>query len=320
MKWRPLGQTGLKVSPYCLGSMMFDGAGSTGPHDCVQIIHRALDGGINFIDTADGYSGGESEEIVGYALKGRRDGVVLATKFSGSMREGPNRAGGSRRWITSAIEDSLRRLQVDHIDLYPDPGTGTEETLSALTDLMRDGKLRAIGSSNFPASDIVEAQRVTTHRGLARFRTEQPPYSILKRGIERELLPTCQSYGMGALGVESAVDGSARRRLSQRSEAGNPAQERSLGPQSHEGRTDTRCRRTAHRTRRRRWITAAAHGGGLLRSPTRGWPRRLSGPASSTISRICSPGRTRCSLTTSWITSMRSHHRGPMSVRSTQRP
>jgi aryl-alcohol dehydrogenase-like predicted oxidoreductase len=162
-----------------------------------------LDSGINFIDTADVYSYSESEEIVGKALKGRRDNVVLATKVNGVMGKDPNRRGSSRRWIVAEVENSLRRLRTDHIDLYqihhPDPDTDIAETLSALTDLMRSGKVRAIGSSNFPATEIVEAQWVAQQQGLARFRTEQPPYSILNLGIEREVLPTCQRYGMGTL-------------------------------------------------------------------------------------------------------------------------
>jgi aryl-alcohol dehydrogenase-like predicted oxidoreductase len=200
---RPLGRTGINVSSYCLGTMMFGAAGNTDQTDCIRIIHKALDNGINFIDTADVYSGGETEEIVGRALKHRRDDIVLATKFHGSMGNDPNKAGGSRRWIIAEVENSLRRLQVDHIDLYqihhPDPGADIEETLSALTDLLRAGKVRAIGASNFPASDIVTAQWVAEQRGLARFRTEQPPYSILNRGTEREVLPICQRYGMGVL-------------------------------------------------------------------------------------------------------------------------
>jgi len=203
MQYRPLGRTGIKVSPYCLGAMMFGGMANADHDDCIRIIHKALDFGINFIDTADRYSGGESEEIVGKALKGRRDKVVLATKVHGAMGDDPNQQGASRRWITEAVEGSLRRLQTDHIDLYqlhrPAPDTDIEETLSVLTDLMRAGKVRAIGSSTFPASEIVEAQWVSERRGLARFRTEQPPYSILNRGIEREVLPACQKYGMGAL-------------------------------------------------------------------------------------------------------------------------
>ena len=203
MHYRALGKTGIKVSPYCLGAMMFGGLGNPDHDDCIRIIHKALDAGINFIDTADRYSRGESEEIVGKALKGRRDNIVLATKVHGPMGEDPNQQGNSRRWIMQAVEASLRRLQTDHIDLYqihrPAPDTDIEETLSALTDLMRAGKVRAIGSSTFPASEIVEAQWVADRRGLMRFRTEQPPYSILNRSAEREVLPVCQSYGMGAL-------------------------------------------------------------------------------------------------------------------------
>jgi len=203
MQYRTLGRTGIKVSPYCLGAMMFGGLGNPDHDDCIRIIHKALDSGINFIDTADRYSRGESEEIVGKALKGRRDNIVLATKVHGPMGVDPNQQGNSRRWIMQAVEASLRRLGTDHIDLYqihrPAPDTDIEETLSALTDLVRAGKVRAIGSSTFPASEIVEAQWVAERRGLARFRTEQPPYSILNRGGEREVLPVCQTYGMGAL-------------------------------------------------------------------------------------------------------------------------
>jgi aryl-alcohol dehydrogenase-like predicted oxidoreductase len=202
---RELGRTGIQVSPYCLGTMMFGQVANTDHDDCVRIIHRALDSGINFVDTADVYGDGrgESEKIIGRALKGRRDDIVLATKVNGSMGEDPNHGGSSRRWIVTAVEHSLRRLQTDHIDLYqihhPDPRTDIEETLSALTDLVRSGKVRAIGSSNALASEIVEAHWVADRRGLQRFRTEQPPYSILNRGIEREVLPTCQRYGMGTL-------------------------------------------------------------------------------------------------------------------------
>ncbi|GAA3427372.1 aldo/keto reductase [Streptosporangium nondiastaticum] len=182
---------------------MFGRVGNPDHDECVRIIHRSLEAGINVIDTADVYSCSETEEIVGKALKGRRDDVILATKVNGPMGEDPNRAGNSRRWIVTEVEHSLRRLQTDHIDLYqihhPDPRTDIEETLAALTDLMRDGKVRAIGTSNFPASDIVEAQWVAERRALARFRTEQPPYSLLNRGIEREVLPVCERYGMGTL-------------------------------------------------------------------------------------------------------------------------
>lgn len=202
MQYHTLGRTGIKVSPYCLGAMMF-GTANTDQDDCVRIIHKALDAGINFVDTADMYGRGASEEIVGKALKGRRGNVVLATKAHGAMGDDPNQQGNSRRWITQEIEASLRRLQTDHIDLYlvhrPSPDTDVEETLSALTDLMRAGKVRAIGSSTFPASEIVEAQWVAERRGLARFRVEQPPYSILNRGIERDVLPVCERHGMGAM-------------------------------------------------------------------------------------------------------------------------
>jgi aryl-alcohol dehydrogenase (NADP+) len=203
MQYRTLGKTGIKVSPYCLGAMMFGAAGNPDHDEGVRIIHKALDAGINFIDTADAYSRGESEEIVGKALKGRRDNVVLATKAHLPMGDDPNQQGNSRRWLTREVEDSLRRLQTDHIDLYqihrPAPDTDIEETLSALTDLMRAGKVRAIGSSTFPVSEIIEAQWIAERRGLARFRTEQPPYSILNRSIEREVLPACERYGMGAM-------------------------------------------------------------------------------------------------------------------------
>ncbi|SHO66565.1 aryl-alcohol dehydrogenase (NADP+) [Pseudoxanthobacter soli DSM 19599] len=203
MQYRPLGRTGIKVSAYCLGTMMF-GKLANADHDvCIRMVHKALDFGLNFVDTADAYSGGESEIIVGKALKGRRDDVVLATKAALPMGDDPNRRGTSRRWITRALEGSLQRLQTDHIDLYQihrlSPDTDMEETLSVLTDLMRAGKIRAFGASTVPASDIVEAQWIAERRGLARFRTEQPPYSILNRSIEREVLPVCQRFGMGVM-------------------------------------------------------------------------------------------------------------------------
>jgi aryl-alcohol dehydrogenase-like predicted oxidoreductase len=203
MRYRTLGRTGIKVSPYALGTLMFASSIGNADHaDSVRVIHKALDAGINFIDTADTY--GDSEEVVGKALAGgRRDNVVLATKVSRPVGSDPNEQGTSRRWIMTAVESSLRRLGTDHIDLYQihrtDPTTDVEETLSALTDLIRSGKVRAIGSSGTLASDMVEAQWVAERRGLARFRTEQPSYSLLNRGIEREVLPVVQRYGMGAL-------------------------------------------------------------------------------------------------------------------------
>jgi aryl-alcohol dehydrogenase-like predicted oxidoreductase len=204
MEHRTLGRTGVQVSPLCLGAMMFGAWGNPDHDDAVRIIHRALDAGINFIDTADVYSAGESEEIVGKALAGgRRDGVVLATKVHGSMGKDPNARGNSRRWIMAEIDNSLRRLGTDYIDLYqvhrPDPSCDVEETLSALTDLVRSGKVRYVGSSTFPAHEIVEAQWVAERRGLARFVCEQPPYSILTRGIEADVLPVARRYGMGVI-------------------------------------------------------------------------------------------------------------------------
>ncbi|MGW3958850.1 aldo/keto reductase [Amycolatopsis sp. NPDC005003] len=202
MQYRTLGRTGIKVSPYALGAMMFATSfGNPDPDDSARMIHKALDAGINFVDTADAY--GDSEEVVGRALRGRRDDVVLATKFGRQVGDDPHHQGASRRWIVTAVENSLRRLRVDHIDLYQvhrtDPTTDVEETLSALTDLLRAGKIRAIGTSQSLASDIVEAQWVAERRGLARFRAEQTAYSLLNRGVEREVLPLAQRFGMGTL-------------------------------------------------------------------------------------------------------------------------
>ncbi len=199
-----LGRTGVKVSPLCLGAMMFGSWGNPDHDDCVRIIHRALDAGINFIDTADVYSHGESEEIVGKALAGgRRDDVVLATKVHADMGERPNQRGNSRRWIVREVEDSLRRLKTDRIDLYqihrPEHETDIEETLSALTDLVRAGKVRYIGSSTFPASQIVEAQWVSRERHLERFVSEQPPYSLLALGVESDVLASCLRHGIGVI-------------------------------------------------------------------------------------------------------------------------
>ncbi|MEV7613155.1 aldo/keto reductase [Streptomyces sp. NPDC089799] len=204
MRYRDLGRTGMEVSAYCLGTMMFGAVGNPDHDECVRIIHAALDAGINFVDTADMYSAGESETIVGKALKGsRRDDVVLATKGHFPMGEGRNRSGNSRRWIVRAVEDSLTRLGTDRIDLYqihrPDPRTDVEETLGVLGDLVREGKIRSFGCSTFPAEEIAESHHVAERRALQRFRTEQPPYSILARGIEANVLPVCRRYGMGVL-------------------------------------------------------------------------------------------------------------------------
>ena len=248
MDLRTLGRTGVKVSPLCLGAMMFGQSGNPDHDDSIRIIHRALDAGINFVDTADVYSAGESEEIVGKALAGgRREHVVLATKVHGSMGEDPNEQGNSRRWIMRAVENSLRRLQTDWIDLYqihrPSPDTDVDETLGALSDLVAQGKIRYFGSSTFPASQIVEAQWTARERGLHRFVCEQPPYSILVRGIEADVLPTCQRHGMGVIpwsplaggwlsgrwrkGVEPPRSGRAARQP-ERYDLSQPAKQRKL--------------------------------------------------------------------------------------------
>src|SRR5436309_5506877 len=203
MEYRPLASTGVKVSPLGLGAMMFGAWGNPDHDESIRIIHRALDAGINFIDTADVYSRGESEEIVGRALAGRRDDVVLATKVHGAMGDDPNERGNSRRWIVRECDASLRRLQTDWIDLYQihrwDRQTDHDETLAALTDLVRAGKVRYFGSSTYPPSEIVAAQWVAERRGRERFVCEQPPYSILVRGVEAEVLPVCQELGMGVI-------------------------------------------------------------------------------------------------------------------------
>ncbi|WP_326568378.1 aldo/keto reductase [Amycolatopsis rhabdoformis] len=203
MERRILGGTGISVSEYALGAMMFGAMGNTDHDESVGMIRAALDGGIDFVDTADVYSGGESEVIVGKALAGRRDSVVLATKFGLPMGDEPNQGGASPRWVKRALEGSLRRLGTDYVDLYqlhrPDPATDIDETLGALSDLVREGKVRAIGSSFFSPEETVEAQWTAERRGHHRFRTEQPPYSILTRGVEQRVLPTAQRYGMGVL-------------------------------------------------------------------------------------------------------------------------
>lgn len=200
---RPLGRSGMQVSTIGLGTMVLGAWGNTDHDACVRLIHRALDSGVNLVDTADIYADGESEEIVGRALAGRRDDVVLATKFHLPMGDDPNRRGGSRRWIMTAVEQSLRRLATDHIDLYqvhrPDPDTAITETIDALSDLVRAGKIRAWGTSTFAASDLVETSWAAERRAVAGPHSEQPPYSILQRGIEREVLPVCARHGIGVL-------------------------------------------------------------------------------------------------------------------------
>jgi aryl-alcohol dehydrogenase-like predicted oxidoreductase len=246
MDYRPLGRTGVQVSKLCLGTMMFGAWGNPDHDDSIRVIHAALDAGVNFVDTADVYSAGESEEIVGKALKGRRDEVVLATKFFMPMGEDPNMRGGSRRWVVRAVEDSLRRLGTDHIDLYqvhrPEPGVDMEETLGALTDLVHQGKVRYIGSSSYSGSQMVEAQWRARERRLERFRTEQPPYSLLVRSIELDVLPTAQRHGMGILTysplsggwlsgswtADSSPTSPARQRLAARFDMSLPENQRKL--------------------------------------------------------------------------------------------
>ena len=246
MELRPLGRTGVQVSKLCLGTMMFGAWGNTDHDDSIRIIHRALDAGINFVDTADVYSAGESEEILGKALKGRRDDIVLATKVYSPMGEDPNRRGISRRWIIAEVENSLRRLGTDWIDLYqihrPDPDTDIDETLAALTDLVQQGKVRYIGSSSLSAGQIVEAQWAARDRRLERFRTEQPPYSLLVRGIELDVLPTAARHGMGILTysplaggwlsgrwtADAAPTSPARKRLAARYDMSLPENQRKL--------------------------------------------------------------------------------------------
>lgn len=203
MELRGLGRTGVRVSRFGLGTMVLGAWGHTDHDDCVRLINRAIDAGINLIDTADVYAFGESEEIVGKALAGRRDEIVLATKFHNAMDDDANHRGNSRRWIRVAVENSLRRLQTDHIDLYqihrPDPSVDISETIDALTDLVRDGKIGAWGTSTFPAAELVEACWAADRRGVAAPHSEQPPYSIMCRGIEAEVLPACRRHGIGVI-------------------------------------------------------------------------------------------------------------------------
>jgi aryl-alcohol dehydrogenase-like predicted oxidoreductase len=249
MEHRPLGRTGVSVSKLCLGTMMFGDWGTKDHQESIRIMHRALDAGINFVDTADVYSNGESEVIVGKALAGRRDDIVLATKVHSAMGDDPNHRGNSRRWIIREVEHSLRRLGTDWIDLYQihryDPAVDLDETLGALTDLVRAGKVRYIGHSAFPPSAILDAQWTSRERARERFVCEQATYSILARGIEQEVLPLCQRYGMGVItysplgggwlsgryhkdGETTGPMSIARQRLVERFDLSLPANQRKL--------------------------------------------------------------------------------------------
>ncbi|MFI7305918.1 aldo/keto reductase [Micromonospora aurantiaca] len=211
MQYRTLGRTGVQVSTLALGAMNLGPIGGTTQDEATALVGAALDAGINLIDTADAYGTGISEEMVGRAIAGRRDDVVLATKAALPMGEDRNRRGGSRRWLVTALEDSLRRLGVDHVDLYQihrwDPATSDEETLSALTDLRQAGKIRYFGTSTYPAHRLVEAQWAAREHHLGRYVTEQPSYSILQRGVEAHVLPVTQRYGLGVLAWSPLASG-----------------------------------------------------------------------------------------------------------------
>ena len=276
MNYRVLGGTGIKVSAYCLGAMMFGAAGNPDHDDCVRIIHTAVEHGVNFIDTADMYSDGESEVIVGKAVKDRRDNIVLATKVHFPMGEGANRGGNSRRWIRYEVEESLRRLQTDWIDLYqihrPDRSTDIEETLGPLTDLVREGKIRAFGyRSTFPAEDIADAYHIAERRGLHRFRTEQPPYNVLARGAEASLLPLCQRYGMGVLTWSPLawgfLSGAYRKGQPAELSAGRPALNRERFDPAPGERRQVRGRRAVRRPRGEHRLLAARTGRRLPADP-----------------------------------------------------
>ncbi len=227
MEYRPLGLTGITVSQLTLGAMMFGALGNRDHEQCVRIVHRALDAGINTLNTADGYSAGESEEILGEALTGgRRDEVVLTVKTGLKLEANPNHGGGSRRWLTQAIEGSLRRLRTDRIDVYelgvPDPETDIDETLDALTDLVATGKIRSFGTSKLPPSQIAEARALAERRGHGVFRTEEAPYSILNRVVEYDLLPTCRRLGIGVLAFGPLAGGWLSGRYRKGSDVGAP--------------------------------------------------------------------------------------------------
>ena len=316
MRTRVLGTTGVRVSEHCLGAMMFGKFGNPDHDDCIRIIHRALDAGINFIDTADMYSAGESEEIVGKALAGRRDNVVVATKFFAPASDDPNTRGGSRRWIMREVENSLRKLNTEWIDLYqihrPDEDTDIDETLGALSDLVHQGKVRYLGHSTFPAEYIVEAQWTSARRNRERFVCEQPPYSILVREIERAVLPTCRRYDIGVIpwsplaggyltgkyrkDAEVPADSRARPALRepvQRSPAGrDPRAAARRGGAAVEGRE--RRRRQPHPPRDGVRARAPRGDVGDHRSEDDGAARRPAGAASTCASRpTCSTASTR---------------------------
>ncbi len=223
MEYRILGRTGVKVSPLCLGTSNF--ADPTPEDESIRIINRALDAGLNFIDTGDSYANGECERIIGRALKanGRREQVIIGTKVFFPVGPGPNDQGTSRLHLMRACDNALRRLQTDYIDLYqihrPSPTTPVDETLSALTDLVRQGKVRYIGCSTHPAWQVMEALMVSELKGYARYISEQPPYNLLDRRIENELVPMCQAHGLGLIPWTPLAMGMLAGRYA---DAGNP--------------------------------------------------------------------------------------------------
>ena len=245
MRYRKLGRTGVEVSTQCLGTMMFGSMGNTDHEDCVAVIHAALDAGINFLDTADVYSGGESEQIVAKAIKGRRDELVIATKFFNQVGKDRNNRGGSRRWITQAVENSLSRLGTDRIDLSQvhryDWSADLDETLGALSDLVHQGKIRYLGSSTYPAEKIVEAQWVAERRARERFVCEQPQYSIFARSIEAAVLPACEQFGIGVIPWSPLAGGglAGKYRRGAEVEAGSRFAEGSLWSRYLRGAVDT---------------------------------------------------------------------------------
>ena len=278
MDYRPLGTTGLQVSQLCLGAMMFGAWGNPDHDDSVRIIRRAVDAGINFIDTADMYSFGESEVIVGKALQGLdREHLVLATKVHGPMSGDPNAQGNSRRWVIAECEHSLKRLGTDYLDLYqihrPSPETDIDDTLGALSDLVHAGTIRYAGCSTFPAHQVVESHWVAERRGRERFRTEQPQYSMLARGIEADLLPVCRQYGMGVLswsplagGWLSGAFGEGKKNTSRRSAMLPERYDLSLPDQPAEAG----CRHRAPEGGRRGRPLAPRTGAGLRAGPPGG--------------------------------------------------
>ncbi|MDA0271257.1 MAG: aldo/keto reductase [Chloroflexi bacterium] len=234
MEYRNLGNSGLQVSIVGLGTNNF-GMRMDAPR-AADVVHACLDQGINLFDTADIYGGrGKSEEFLGQALKGRRNEAIVATKFAGPMGEGPMRAGGSRRYIMQAVEDSLRRLETDYIDLFqmhfPDPNTPLEETMDALNDLVHSGKVRYIGCSNYSGWQIAHSQWIAKTAGLTPFISAQNQYSLLDRRVEAEIMPASAKFGLGILPFFPLASGLLTGKY-KRGEAAPEGARLSAGPQA----------------------------------------------------------------------------------------